>query len=127
MLGVALPTGLQAKALVDWCMLPGEEQQMAADHSCCPTDRSNENRDDGTSAPDSRHDCDWNLICTCHIDRAPLSDEQWTLPSVPFTDLRDGTTDVPVPQRDDDPSENLTAALPPSSTPLYLLNGSFLN
>jgi len=122
-IGVAIPTGLQAKELIDYCLDPVEQSSdMKHDHSCCPSDSDEPEPGDAT-----QHDCNWSLICACHIDRAPLSDQNWTTPNTLFPgSLVTVATLNPEDHTDSFQFPN-TQADTYSTPPLFLLNSTFLN
>lgn len=73
---VTLPSGLQAKALVDYCLSPVEQNsKMLPDHSCC---ESQESEPVNNSATHHNH-CDWGIICACDIALYHLSDQSWVV------------------------------------------------
>lgn len=137
LIGVALPTGLHAKALVDFCMEPVQvETGMLPDHSCCPSDSEHEANSDAPEAmdhpeshekPATHNGCEAAVICACHIDRAPLNDQNWTAQNHPFAGIiADIATVIPETHTD-------RHAVPApvtdiySSPPIFLLNSTFLN
>jgi hypothetical protein len=128
-IGVALPTGLQAKELVDYCLDQLEQSSdMKHDHSCCPSESGEAEPPDQTESDDAtQHNCDWQLICACHIDRAPLSDQNWTTPNTLYSgSLAEVATLNPENHTDSFQFPN-TQADTYSTTPLFLLNSTFLN
>jgi hypothetical protein len=127
LIGVTLPAGLHAKALVDFCLTPAEQEcKMLPDHSCCPSET--EVPEPISKSGHATHaDCESIFLCTCHIDRAPLSDQNWTVKNKLFT----GTFTVQVsigPEFHDDQSHQAGLITDTYSTPpIFLLNSSFLN
>jgi hypothetical protein len=79
-----IPSGLQAKQLVDFCLMEFSSHtsahtaaipfdEMEPDHSCCVS-----NPDDETASDAHSHSaCDWGFICACSIGQSQLSDEEW--------------------------------------------------
>ena len=70
-----IPTGLQAKDLVEFCMMEMSSHQTTQtttsdlDHHC-DTEPAEENESE-------HHDCDWGFICACNIGQSQLSDKDW--------------------------------------------------
>lgn len=79
-----IPSGLQAKALVDFCKMEMSKQaqsemchipdEKADAHSCCESDTDQEKEADHT-----HHDCEWGFICACNIGESQLGDLDWVI------------------------------------------------
>ena len=123
LIGVTIPSGLHAKALIDYCFstTAAKGAPMQQDHSCCLPDRPDE-----TSG--NKHDCEWETVCTCHIEPAPLSELEWTAPKpddkaaelpvqpVSLSAMDTAGEDMPMP-----------AEIYRSGPPLWLMNATLLN
>jgi len=79
-----IPSGLQAKQLVDFCKMEFDTSvaatsaaipfdEMEPDHSCC----EGKNNDEPASDAHPHSDCDWGFICACSIGQSQLSDKEW--------------------------------------------------
>lgn len=125
LIGVALPTGLHAKALVDFCLTPVEEHNnMLPDHSCCPSEAESEHRD----LHDSTHNkCDSNLICTCHIDEIPLNNQDWVTSNSSYTGILTACTSISKEDHTDNFQYHGVLSDSYSTPPIFLLNSTFLN
>ena len=72
-----IPTGLQAKDLVEFCMMEMSSHQTThttssdSSHHCDAEPA--EEKDDEQEHPN----CDWGFICACSIGQSQLSDEEW--------------------------------------------------
>jgi len=118
MAGVLLPSGIHAKAFVEFCLTnPAASKTMAEDHACCT----------GTTNRDLAHDCEWQAFCTCHIEPAPLSEQNWTNPTIDnpqHTAAVQSVTALPI--------ELYLSPLAPGVShlegpPIWLLNRALLN
>lgn len=67
-----LPTGLQAKQLMDFCMMEMSHHAMNMNdsHDCC---LPMENHQSGQQK--NNQDCDTGQICACSLDEAPVKNE----------------------------------------------------
>jgi len=118
-MGVSLPAGLHAKALVDYCLTSSMEQgsDMLPDHSCCLSEDE-----------DAAHqDCESIFLCTCHIDQAPLSDQNWTITNKVFTGMLAVITSVSPASHTADSAKPASSTETYSTPPIFLLNSTFLN
>jgi len=72
-----IPTGLQAKDLVEFCMM-----EMSS-HQTTQTTTSDSNHHCDTEPAEEQEDnqehpsCDWGFICACNIGQSQLSDKDW--------------------------------------------------
>ena len=138
LIGMILPTGLHAKQLVDYCFdrdgyaththasvehhTPDEARE-ADDHNCCPV----ENWQTESMAGISHEDCGWGFICTCHIDLASLSDQNWTVPAKVFVGELDPVELLDPNSGSEAVTEPARIAYTYSTPPIFLLNSTFLN
>jgi len=81
-----IPSGLQAKQLVDFCMMEmhnHDGMEMADDHSCCTEEAPTQH----DSHKKSAHDCesDEAQICACELDLSYFEVTDWVLVSNEFT------------------------------------------
>lgn len=77
-MALLIPSGLHAKQLVDFCMSEPSATEMAANHSCCQSEQS-QDKDKSESDNHQHHDCGWSFICACHIGESALSDSDWRI------------------------------------------------
>jgi len=80
LLAFLVPSGLQAKELVDFCLMnmahneqtekTHQPEEMADDHSCCESEPAEEKNSD-------HNNCDWAFICACSIGQSQLGDKDW--------------------------------------------------
>lgn len=125
LMGVTLPAGLHAKALVDFCLAPSEqESNMLPDHSCCPSETE---EPDAQSNHAAHQDCESVFLCTCHIDRAPLSDQNWTINNKLFTGTIAALVSIGPEIHDDHFRQPDVITGTYSTPPIFLLNSTFLN
>src|SRR5690625_3916691 len=169
MIGMAMPSGLHAKQLIDYCLNPsdyisylhsadhegatyavhhastgdhaGIDRHSRMDrhskgtsgkttgHDFCQMNEENAPLDEAAHSKDTAHqDCGWGFICACHIDRASLSDQNWTVPSKLFTAVLVPLEYIDLPsEREAAPSHVLSEIRTYSAPPIYLLNRSLLN
>lgn len=125
LMGVALPTGLHAKALVDFCLAPVEESShMLPDHSCCPSETEGEHPE----SYDSTHNqCDSDLKCTCHIDEIPLNNQNWVTSNANYTGILTAFTTISSEDHTDNFHYPDFFSDTFSTPPIYLMNSTFLN
>lgn len=122
--GMFMPSAIQAKHLVDFCMteMANHHEMMDDSHDCCLSvaiPHSN------TSA---NHDCNNGTICACPIDEAPAKE--------PATAPNSGSSAVILSQTgfnfvitspDEFIHKQYFALADPDAPPLYLLYDTFLN
>ncbi|MEX2602427.1 MAG: hypothetical protein WD355_12300 [Balneolaceae bacterium] len=137
LIGVALPTGLHAKALVDFCMAPvAESTGMLPGHSCCPSDSEDASNHDlpetmhhpeSQESPASHNHCESAVICTCHFGQSLLKNQNWTTQQQQLDGLLAEITTI-TPELHAD-RHAVSVAIPDlySTPPIFLLNSAFLN
>ena len=69
-----IPTGLQAKDLVEFCLMEMSSQQTAQTST---SDSSHHCDTEPAEEQDEHPNCDWGFICACNISESALSDEEW--------------------------------------------------
>lgn len=75
MVAFLLPAGLQAKSLIDFCLMEKNTHAMMDSES---TEHCDDSEPDKKEPADHPHnDCDWSVICPCDIGQSPLGDENW--------------------------------------------------
>ncbi|WP_234568379.1 hypothetical protein [Rhodohalobacter sp. 614A] len=122
LVAILLPSALQAKHLVDFCMTDMHHHEMMGDsHDCCTLDTI-PHSDASTS-----HDCDNGTICACPVNEAP-SDNQFRIPKSSTSGIILSPTGFNF--RLISPDEFLHKAYfahsNPDDPPLYLLYDTFL-
>lgn len=78
LLAFLIPSGLQAKQFVDFCLMDTHNVEMEKDHSCCES----EEKQDSES---SDHSCAVMGICACNIGDTTLKDYDWVIPNSDFS------------------------------------------
>lgn len=76
--GLVLPSLMQAKQLVDFCMMEMEmshHEMMDDSHDCCISDQA-----DHEATHKSHHDCEGTQICVCAVDTS-LAKNQFRIPT----------------------------------------------
>ncbi|MGM0460063.1 MAG: hypothetical protein ACQERO_12025 [Bacteroidota bacterium] len=87
-----IPTGMQAKQLVDFCMMDmnhhaatsGEGHSGHLSSTPSPGTHCESHSESETK---SNHHCEFELICACDIGKSQLSDQKW-IPSTKKFDVR---------------------------------------
>ncbi|MDZ7720067.1 MAG: hypothetical protein U5K72_14730 [Balneolaceae bacterium] len=75
-IGLLLPSALQAKQLVDFCMMEMNHHEMMGDsHDCCISDRA-----DHEATHKNHHDCEGVQICACSVDTS-VTNNQFRVPT----------------------------------------------
>lgn len=116
--GLLLPSGLQAKELIAYCMAPTTVPvPMDNSHSCCPE----------TGDADETRTCNGLDACSCHIDPAPPIEDNRVAPAP-----QDLSLSVPVQAITfltiESPAVRVTALRSEfGSPPIWLLNRALLN
>ena len=123
-----IPSGLQAKQLVDFCMMEmhhHDGMEMTDDHSCCteeaPTHHDNHKK--------SRHDCesDEAQICACELDLSYFKVTEWTLVTNEFTAYLPKQFDLtPFTTADESIHQNQSKHLFEHSPPIWLMYDTLL-
>jgi hypothetical protein len=128
LLAFLIPSGLQAKQLVDFCMMEmghHNTMEMTDDHSCCtekePT-HHNQN-DDSTHS----HECESMGICACNTDQPLFKDADWTIVTNEFSIILSKKTYLtPFITSDERISFNNAHNLSLYKPPLWLMYDTFL-
>lgn len=124
--GMLLPSTMQAKQLVDFCMMEMEmshHEMMDDSHDCCLADEA-----DHDAAQKNHHDCEGTQICACIVDTT-VANNQFRVPvsnsSAVILSQKGFIFTVTSP--DEIIYEDYYAAAKQDSPPIYLLNDTFLN
>ncbi|MEX0639216.1 MAG: hypothetical protein WD094_02055 [Balneolaceae bacterium] len=76
LLAFLIPTGLQAKNLVEYCMM-----EMSSHHSAQTTSDSDHNcESEPADKQDNHHEhqnCDWGSVCACNVFQSLPLDKDW--------------------------------------------------
>lgn len=125
LVGMLLPSALQAKHLVDFCMMEmmSHHEMMDDSHDCCLPKSSHHSNSETTN-----HDCENGQICACPINEAPIKD-QATVPSAASSKiiLPPKGFNFIVTSPDEFIHKEFYALANPDAPPLYLLYDTFLN
>jgi hypothetical protein len=124
--GVLLPSGLHAKAFVEFCLIQAQENSvMLPDHSCC---ESQDDKNDHKPGPDHHNHCDWGVICACNISESFLSDVEWIV-KTHETHLRPVENEIIIPHitNDDQIVQKYELNIGEHDPPLWLVYDTFLN
>ncbi len=125
LIGVALPTGLCAKQLMDYCITGQDEYQFEAamEHDDChPPENEKAEQNERT-----QHICEGELICICNIELAPLSEQFWTMQKTVVSGALAVVTTVESETPRDIFHSTTTSEGTYSTPPIFLLNSTFLN
>lgn len=123
-IGFFMPTSLQAKSLVDFCMMEmaNHHQNMDDSHDCCHS------KTEHHSNSLKNHNCENSTICACLLDEASARE--------PATTPNFGSSDVTLTQTgfnfmlvspDEIVHKDLFVNSNSDAPPLYLLYDTFLN
>lgn len=83
LLAFLIPTGLQAKQLVDYCLMSHhDELEVVDNYSCCKEEAPSHQN---SELPN--HDCGILGFCACDIGDTVLHESEWTLTTNKFTAL----------------------------------------
>ncbi|PKD42461.1 hypothetical protein [Rhodohalobacter barkolensis] len=123
-----IPAGLQAKQLVDFCMMDmghHNTMEMADDHSCC-TEKEPVHHDQNDDSSHS-HECESLGICACNTSQPLLKDADWTIVTNEFSVILPKKTYLTPFITSDEPitfsnAHNLSQYKPP----LWLMYDTFL-
>lgn len=119
-----LPSALQAKQLVDFCMMEmmDHHEMMEDSHDCCLSEANPHSNDQ------ANHDCENGTICACQIDVAPVK-EPATAPVLGSSAIIFSQTgfNFMVTSPDEFIHKRYYALATPDEPPLYLLYDTFLN
>lgn len=123
--GMLLPSALQAKQLLDFCMteMSHHEMMMDGSHDCClPV----ANHHSGTQ--EINHDCENGQICACPVGEVPAQNQS-VVPanSTSGIILSQAAFNFTLTPPDEIIHNDLTPASNQYSPPLYLLYDTFLN
>lgn len=125
-MGMLLPSALQAKHLVDFCMMEmmSHHEMMDDSHDCCLSEAPHHH----SNAEKSNHNCENGTICACPIGEAPVKDEAVTPVSVSAAvTLSQTGYNFMVTSPDEFIHKEFYALANPDAPPLYLLYDTFLN
>lgn len=123
-----IPAGLQAKQLVDFCMMEmnhHEGMEMVDDHSCCTEKETthNDHKDDSTHS----HECESMGICACNTGQLLLKNTDRTIVSNEFSViLPQKTYLIPFITSDEPISFSNAHNLSQYKPPLWLMYDTFL-
>jgi hypothetical protein len=123
LLSFLIPSGLQAKQLAEFCMPDHHEDMgMMADHSCCETQPTDENR----SNHDQNH-CEEVSLCTCNITVSVPGEEEFLQP-VKKQIIQPSETELQTPLFSEDQTTRKEFIYIPSGNdiPLWLMFDTFL-
>lgn len=122
--GLLLPTALQAKQLVDFCMMEMNHHEMMDDpHDCCVSDQT-ENK----ATHKGHQDCEGTQICACSVD-ITLTKDQFRVPTAKSSAaiLSQTGFNFIVNSPDEFIYEDYYADAREHSPPFYLQYDTFLN
>lgn len=123
-MGILLPSALQAKQLVDFCMMEmNHHEMMDGSHDCCISDLS-----DHDATHKDNQDCESAKICACTVD-INLSENQFRVPTAKSSAviLSQRGFNFMVTSPDEFIYKEYLAAAGESYPPLYLQYDTFLN
>lgn len=122
--GLLLPSAVQAKQLVDFCMMEmmSHHEMMDNSHDCCLSEAIPH------SETQANHDCDNGTICDCPVDETPVK-EPATAPASDSSAVILSRTgfNFMVTSPDEFIYEDYFATALEHSPPLYLQYDTFLN
>lgn len=72
-----LPAGLQAKQLVNYCLMNHAETEMPAGHHCDGAESDEEESATHSDNNHKHHECDSGVICACNIGHNTMGGEKW--------------------------------------------------
>jgi hypothetical protein len=123
-----IPAGLQAKQLVDFCMMETHhhvDMPMADDHSCCTEKETNhqDHKEDSTHS----HECESMGICACETGQLILKNTDRTIISNEYSVILPQKTYLtPFITSDEPISFNSAHNLSQYKPPLWLMYDTFL-
>lgn len=126
LLGMLFPSAIQAKQLVDFCMMEMEmshHEMMDGPHDCCEMSKVQHD-----VSQKNHHNCDDMQICACSVDTT-LAENQFRVPTAKSSAviLSQSGFNFMVTSPDEFIYEDYFADARQHSPPLYLLNDTFLN
>lgn len=124
LVGLLLPSVLQAKQLVDFCMTEmSHHETMNDSHDCCISDFSNHD-----ASHKGYQDCEMATICACTVD-VDLAENQFRVPTAKSSAVILSQTgfNFMVISPDEFIYKEYLAATGESFPPLYLQYDTFLN
>lgn len=123
LLAFLIPTGLQAKQLVDFCMMSHHDgMEMANNHRCC-TEEAPSHHDSELPS----HDCGILGFCACNIGDTVLNESEWTQTTNKFTALLTEQADLsPFIITNERITFSLHHRLGQHDPPLWLMYDTFL-
>ncbi len=123
-MGILLPSALQAKQLLDFCMMEmNHHEMMDGSHDCCISDLSDHD------ATHEEHDmCESAKICACTVD-IDLAENQFRVPTAKSSTviLSQMGFNFMVTSPDEFIYKEYLAASTESYPPLYIQYDTFLN
>ena len=122
--GLLLPSALQAKQLVDFCMMEMNHHEMMDDsHKCCISDQTKQE-----ATHKDHHDCEGAQICACPVD-ITLAKNSFIVPTAKSSVaiLSQTGFNFMVTSPDEFIYEDYFADALEHSPPLYLQYDTFLN
>lgn len=123
-LGILLPSALQAKQLVDFCMMEmSHPEMMDGSHDCCISDLS-----DHDATHKGHQDCESAKICACTVD-IDRAENQFRVPTAKSSAVILSQTgfNFMVTSPDEFIYKEYLAASTESYPPLYIQYDTFLN
>lgn len=124
LLGILLPSVMQAKQLVDFCMMDmNHHEMMTGSHDCCIAEQSNHD-----AAHKGHENCERAKICACTVD-IDLADNQFRVPTAKSSSviLSQSGFNFMVTSPDEFIYKEYLATIGESHPPLYLQYDTFLN
>lgn len=122
--GMLIPTALQAKQLVNFCMMDMSHHEMMDDsHDCCSSDQA-----DKQATHKGHQECESAKICACTVD-IDLTKNQFRVPTAKSSAVVLSQTgfNFMVTSPDEFIYKEYLAVSNESYPPLYLLYDTFLN
>lgn len=126
LLAILIPAGLQAKQLVDFCMMEmGDHQHgMMAEmnHDCCDSQLL-----ETIESGHQHHDCDRNIICSCDLEINAFGDNEWIIGQDDYGFVLSVTRQLPPHINSDERiNHDLGKRIGQYDPPLWLLYDTFL-